>query len=159
MHGFEFECAFLRAVDLMNLVVGRRLVDGTEYCVRLIRDFCICTVIVAVSVVSRILEFVGIALGRVGTSWDSNSYFREIGRAMCATPGLMGSTGLPGTRLGALSPGRKWPMREKPKCESGGQARRHPRCRGVSERGMTNPSVATHLLFDPNRISAVLDWY
>ena len=103
----------LRAVDLLNCTVGRRFVDGKDCRVKLILDFCICTVIVAVSVVSRILELVAAAIGRVGTSWDSNSQFREIGRVMCATPGLVKRTGLPGTRSGVLSPGRKWPVRER----------------------------------------------
>ena len=103
----------LRTVDLLNCTVGRRVVDGKECRVKLILDFCICTVIVAVSVVSRILELVAAAIGRVGTSWDSNSQVREIGRVMCVTPGLVKRTGLPGTCSGALSPGRKWPMREK----------------------------------------------
>ena len=58
----------MRDVDLLKLTVGSRFVDRTKCFVRLIRDFCSCTVIVAVSVVSRVLEFVAIVVGRVGIS-------------------------------------------------------------------------------------------
>ena len=50
-------CA-LRTVKLLSVIVGRRFVDGTKCRGRSIRDFCSCTVIVAVSVVSRVFEFV-----------------------------------------------------------------------------------------------------
>ena len=75
----------LRAAGSLNFIAGRRFVGGTEYCARSIRDSCICAVIVAVYVVSRVLEFVGSVFGRVETSWESNSQFREFGRAICGT--------------------------------------------------------------------------